>query len=168
VGEAFHAALHDTERPAFLDRRTHPWSVGDRAAWGEIPSPVTAPAFGSVIDRLFAFLRPVDLPSQVIHGDLTGNVLLADGLAPAVIDFSPYFRPSGYGLGVIIVDAIAWYGATHDLVGQADHVPCLDQLVARAAIYRLVTAAVVAPSQLPGWAATQIAAHLPILELLGA
>jgi prepilin-type processing-associated H-X9-DG protein len=44
---------------------------------------------------LLAALRPVDLPDQFIHADLAGNVLFADGVPPAVIDFSPLERPAG-------------------------------------------------------------------------
>lgn len=32
---AFHAALADVPRPAFLDVRNDPWALGDRVAWGE-------------------------------------------------------------------------------------------------------------------------------------
>ncbi|MEY9937578.1 hypothetical protein [Streptacidiphilus sp. MAP5-3] len=35
AGRAFHAALQYLPPPDFLDRRTDPWAVGDRAAWGE-------------------------------------------------------------------------------------------------------------------------------------
>jgi len=47
--------------------------------------------------RILAGLRaataPVRAQAQLVHGDLSGNVLLADGLPPAVIDLSPYWRP---------------------------------------------------------------------------
>ena len=45
------------------------------------------------VARLVAARRSVDAVSQLVHGDLSGNVLLAHGLPPAVIDFSPYWRP---------------------------------------------------------------------------
>jgi Ser/Thr protein kinase RdoA (MazF antagonist) len=112
AGEAFHAVLVDQPRPAFLDRRTHPWSIGDRAAWGELTPPDADPGFAAILDRLYGFLRPLEIPSQVIHGDLPGNSLFADGMSPAVIDFSPYHRPADFALAVVIVDAIAWYGAS--------------------------------------------------------
>ena len=66
-------------------------------------------------------------------------MLFAEGEPPAVIDFSPYWRPAGLALAVAAVDALLWSGAApaiHDeLVGQ----PELDQLLARALVYRLVT-----------------------------
>src|SRR5438552_43170 len=60
---------------------------------------------------LLAALRPVRLPAQLIHGDLGGNVLLAAGEPPAVIDFSPYWRPAGLALAIAAVDALTWSGA---------------------------------------------------------
>ncbi|MGH3248038.1 MAG: phosphotransferase [Trebonia sp.] len=68
-----------------------------------VPRPVRAltgdcPAVGQLagqVRRRLAALRPVDLPKQLIHADLAGNVLFADGMPPAVIDFSPLERPAG-------------------------------------------------------------------------
>src|SRR5918994_198424 len=36
VGEVFHAAIAPVRRPAFMDDRTDPWSIGDRVAWDEL------------------------------------------------------------------------------------------------------------------------------------
>ncbi len=33
-------------------------------------------------------------PPQLVHGDLTGNLLFHTSLPPAVIDLSPYWRPT--------------------------------------------------------------------------
>src|SRR5579884_3666872 len=99
---------------------------------------------------------------------ICGNVLFAEGLPPAVIDFSPYYRPAGFATAIVIVDAIAWSGASPDLAEHAGDVELLDQLVARAAIYRLVTADVVSASQTTDWVLRQAEAHRPILELIGA
>jgi len=89
VGERFHAALAGVPRPdAIIDQRTNPWAIGDRVAWGERPY--------DGIDDLLAALEPVDAPSQLVHGDLTGNVLFHDELPPAIIDFAPYWHPTEY------------------------------------------------------------------------
>jgi uncharacterized protein (TIGR02569 family) len=88
AGERFHAALRGVPRPAFLDERGHQWAVGDRVAWGELPGRELAHV--KHVPSLLAALERIDAPSQLIHGDLTGNVLFAAGLPPAVIDFSPY------------------------------------------------------------------------------
>lgn len=166
AGERFHEALEAIPRPEFLDQRTNPWSVGDRAAWGD-ELPVVGDAFHQLIARFWSAHAPVALASQVIHGDLPGNILFAAGLDPAVIDFSPYYRPAGFGLAIVLVDAIVWYNAPVSLAQCIDHLDHYEQLMMRAAIFRLVTADQVAAQRGPTWVAQQIAAHEPIAELLG-
>ena len=115
ASRAFHAALA-WPAPPWLGRDGSPWTAGDQVAWGERdPGSVLAAAPGSLggqLRSLLAALRPVRLPSQLIHGDLGGNVLFADGEPPAVIDFSPYWRPAGLALAVAVVDALLWGGAS--------------------------------------------------------
>jgi uncharacterized protein (TIGR02569 family) len=137
AGDAFHAALAGERRPAFLDRRTDPWSVGDRVAWGELPTS----DFADVrhVERLAAAMRPLRAPSQLVHGDLGGNVLFADGLPPGVIDFSPYWRPVGFAAAVVVADALVWEGAGASILNGVADVAAFDQLLLRALVYRLVT-----------------------------
>ena len=144
VGRAFHAALAGIERPAFLHTRRDPWSIADRMAWSEATVEVPE-RLRPLVDRLLAARRPVDLPSQIIHGDLAGNVLFAEGLAPAVIDFSPYFRPAEFASAIVIVDALAWESADESVLALLDGVAQGDQLLLRAALFRIVTAGVAFP-----------------------
>ena len=143
ASRAFHAALAGRPAPSWLGRDGSPWTVGDQVAWGERdPGSVLAAAPGPLaaqLRSLLAALRPVRLPAQLIHGDLGGNVLFADGEPPAVIDFSPYWRPAGLALAVAAVDALMWGGASPAALGELDGEPELDQLLARALVYRLVT-----------------------------
>jgi hypothetical protein len=39
-------------------------------------------------------------------------VLFHDGLPPAIIDFTPYWRPVGYASAIVVADALVWEGAT--------------------------------------------------------
>lgn len=57
AGERFHAALAGLERPSFLDRRSDPWAIGDRAAWEALPIQVFAHV--KHVPRLAAARRPV-------------------------------------------------------------------------------------------------------------
>jgi uncharacterized protein (TIGR02569 family) len=143
ASRAFHAALAGRPAPPWLGRDGSPWTVGDQVAWGERdPGSVLAAAPGSLGEQLrslLAALRPVHLPRQLIHGDLGGNVLFADGEPPAVIDFSPYWRPAGLALAVAAVDALMWGGASPAALGELDGEPEWGQLLARALVYRLVT-----------------------------
>ena len=144
VARAFHRALEGVARPDFVDHRSDPWWVGAAVAWGECDADApeaVASLVRPLIDRLLAACRPVELTSQVIHSDIGGNVLFADGLPPAVIDFSPMYRPVGFSLAIAAFDAITWSDADPSILSLLGDVDELDQLLVRAAIFRLVAAA---------------------------
>jgi uncharacterized protein (TIGR02569 family) len=143
VSRALHAALAGVPVPPWRDAEENPWVIADQVAWGERdPGALLGPAAGQLacqVRLLLAALRPVDLPDQLIHADLAGNVLFADGLPPAVIDFSPLERPPGLPLAVVAVDALQWRQALPEALDQLAGEPEFDQLLARALIYRHVT-----------------------------
>jgi uncharacterized protein (TIGR02569 family) len=129
VCDAFHAAVAHLPRPAF-----ETWSLyrqADAVAWGESAFDRTAPG-GPLLDRLAALREPVDLPDQLVHGDLGGNVLFADGLPPAVIDLAPYWRPAAYARAVVVADAVTWRGAPESVLDAAPF-----QCLVRAVAYRV-------------------------------
>jgi uncharacterized protein (TIGR02569 family) len=136
VGERFHAALSHLPRPEFIDRRTNPWAVADRVAWGEEP----ADAFADTkhLARLMSALRPVDAPSQLVHGDLTGNVLFDERRPPAIIDFAPYWRPVAYAAAIVVGDALTWEGADETLLDAVAHIDDFEQYLLRALAFRVV------------------------------
>lgn len=137
AGKAFHAAVRSEQRPAFFEWRTDPWSIGDRVAWGELP----LGDFGAAeqVARLSAACVPLGARAQLVHGDLTGNVLFAKGLPPAIIDLSPYWRPAPFAAAVVVTDALVWEGADASLVSELGHTDDAGQYLARALIYRIVT-----------------------------
>jgi uncharacterized protein (TIGR02569 family) len=143
VSRALSAALIGVSVPPWRATVENPWTIGDEVAWGERdPGPLLGPGAGPLagqVRRLLAALRPIDLPNQLIHADLAGNVLFADGLPPAVIDFSPLERPAGLPLAVVAVDTLMWQRASHEVLGYLSGEPELDQMLARALVYRLVT-----------------------------
>lgn len=145
VGAALNDALVEVERPAFLEERTGPWSVGDHVAWGELPLDIGHDELKVVADELADYVEPEGLASQVIHRDPSGNLLFDDGQRPAVIDFVPYWRPALFSLAIVIVDAVAWFGADPAL-GLLLPERERQSLLARAALYRLVTSDVAARS----------------------
>jgi uncharacterized protein (TIGR02569 family) len=141
VGRRFHAVLTGIDRPRFIDQRRHRWAIGDRVAWGDVDDAPyrTIPYVAELRDGL----RPLPGPSQLVHGDLTGNVLFADHEAPAIIDLALYWRPIEYPTAIVVADAIVWEGAGEDLFGsrnggEAD----FGGLFARALIFRLVAAGI--------------------------
>jgi uncharacterized protein (TIGR02569 family) len=137
VGERFHAASAGVPRPEFIARRTDRWAVGDRVAWGELPASEVPPV--KHLTRLVSSLRPVAAADQLVHGDLCGNVLFHDRLPPAVIDFAPYWRPTGFASAVVVADALVWEGADETLLGAVAHIEDFPQYLLRALIYRAVT-----------------------------
>jgi uncharacterized protein (TIGR02569 family) len=143
ASRALHAALAGVRVPSWRATVENMWTIGDQVAWGERdPGPLLGPAAGRLamqVRRLLAALRPVNLPDQLIHADLTGNVLFADGLPPAVIDFSPLERPAGLPLAIVAVDALLWQQARPEALDQLAAEPEIDQLLARALVFRLVT-----------------------------
>jgi uncharacterized protein (TIGR02569 family) len=139
AGRAFHAAVRHERRPEFLQRRHHRWAVADRVAWGEA-SADPVPELEPVLDKLAPVVQAPtrgEVP-QVVHGDLAGNVLFAPGLPPAIIDFSPYWRPTTYAAAIVAVDGLLWFGADTTLLRQvADEAGSTMPLV-RAIIFRLI------------------------------
>ena len=105
--DAYHRLVSHLAKPEFLVARDDPWSVADRKVWGDEKID-----YGSEFSRLYLDLLPclndLWLPSQIIHGDFNGNVLFVDRLPPAVIDFSPYWRPAAFAQAVVLIDAAVW------------------------------------------------------------
>lgn len=143
VGRRFHEALKNVARPAFLDSRADPWSIADRVAWGDLDlGPYRR---RTIVSRLEPALRPLRAPAQMIHGDLTGNVLFADPEPPAVIDLSPYWRPPAFASAIVVADALVWEGADESLLEVVDDIDDFGQFLARALLYRIVTEAIARP-----------------------
>lgn len=136
---AFHRMLRNETRPPFLDHRRHRWALADRVAWGEETGDAV-PEVKPLLHDLLAQL-PESAPkacSQLIHGDLAGNVLFAPGVPPAIIDFSPYWRPETYASAIVAIDGVLWYSAGEALLQRAaDETRSVDILV-RALIFRLI------------------------------
>ncbi|WP_305789367.1 TIGR02569 family protein [Symbioplanes lichenis] len=156
AGEAFHAAVAGVGRPGFLDRRDNPWEKGDRLAWEDPPPGERRPS--ALIDALLAARRPVASAEQVMHADLLGNVLFADGLAPAVIDWAVYWRPAAWGPAVAVIDAMVWHGFDFGLARRWEHVPAWGQLLLRAALFRLGTWDTV------GWLGEPVEVYEPVVR----
>ena len=159
---AFHEAIAELPRPEFIDTRQDPWADGDRVAWRE-QSVDGSPAYVELVGPLVAAWRPVDLVAQVVHGDLPGNVMFADGLPPAIIDWPVYWRPPSWAAAVAVADALCWYGAEPELAARWAEQPEWGQMLVRALIYRMTT------DDLAGGAATwtdaRRASYAPVIEL---
>jgi uncharacterized protein (TIGR02569 family) len=141
TGTAFHQAITDVPRPAFLDDRDDWWSRADRASWDAVPVDADP-----VLKQLAECRAPVEAEGQVVHGDLLGNVMYEPGLPPAVIDWAPYWRPVVWSAAVTAADAMCWHGAPIDaMVLHPEDDAILDrfeswtQMLIRALLYRMIT-----------------------------
>lgn len=160
----YHRAVSVLPRPPHVEAATHPWAIADRVAWGEAKCDVDEP-FREHICKLLAVLRPVELPSQVIHSDMAWeNVLFHPSLPPAVIDISPSWRPSDFALAIAANDAIAWEGEDASILNLVDDAPYFYQLLTRATIFRQIVAGLAWRSGKQD-AITDLEAHLPVVEI---
>ena len=55
-----------------------------------------------------------------------------------MIDFSPYWRPTGFASAIVVGDALLWEGADENLLAAVSHVDDFPQLLLRALIFRAV------------------------------
>jgi uncharacterized protein (TIGR02569 family) len=134
VARRLHRAVAGLPRTDLLDLRRDAWAQADPVAWGE-RSVQFHPRLAELVRRLRPGLEPLGR-SQIVHADLTGNVLFSSRESPAVIDFSPYWRPPEYAEGVVLADAMCWHGADASLMEQTNvSVPA----VARALLFRIAT-----------------------------
>jgi hypothetical protein len=135
TSRALHTATSALRRPAFIDVRTDPWAWADKAAFGEL-DPEIRPELGDLVVRLNATLSPLG-PAQLVHGDLTDNVLQVPGEPPSVIDFSPYWRPPSFAEGIVVADALCWHAAPPAIL---DELGVSIPAVVRGLLFRILTA----------------------------
>lgn len=155
AGQAFHRAVAGLPRPDFLDAASDPWAQADRMVWEEALPP-TSDALG----RLCGEFRRVAAPSQLVHGDLLGNVMFDDAAAPTIIDWAPYWRPVGYAEAIVFVDAVCWHDYPSDRMREwAATTPEGRQMVLRALAFRIATLHV-----LGAWGDEMAEHHAPVIE----
>jgi uncharacterized protein (TIGR02569 family) len=136
AGERFHRASAEVPRPGWYLRLSDPSTRADQAAWED----GAAEEFTCLppVARLAEHFRPVREPGQLIHGDLSGNVLFHPDLPPAIIDLSPYWRPPAFASAIVAVDALIWEGAGRDVLSIVEGHPDASQHLLRAAVFRIV------------------------------
>ena len=156
AGVRLHEATAKLERPRFLTQApVPPWSdvdvfiAADRAAWEDRPlqslppgarvSPGSADGERSadLLNQLAGLRKPTKSPNQLVHGDLYGTVLFSGTAAPGITDITPYWRPTSWAAGVVVVDALSWGEADDGLIERWDALPEWPQMLLRALMFRL-------------------------------
>lgn len=107
-----HARLDERVRTPdpSLAARTDRWAAAERMAFGEEPLGGD-PAAVDLAARALAGCPPDDLPLQLVHADLAGNVLLDPAGAAFVVDFSPAWRSVAWAEAVCVLDSVLWHAA---------------------------------------------------------
>jgi len=135
---AFHRALAELPYPAFLATKDTPYTRADAAAWGTVPDNLDALLI-PFVTQLVALRQPIpNRPAQLIHGDLNHeNILIAEGVPPAIIDFTPGWRPVEYALAVFAYWIVPYHGE-HAVLDLFADLPAFDQLLLRVALSKLL------------------------------
>jgi uncharacterized protein (TIGR02569 family) len=148
AGRALHRALANLAAPEWLAARDDPWARTERIAWSdeELPEAVQdTPLLAALADHRRP-LDPATHRSQLIHTDLTDNVLFAPRTTPLVLDLSLSWRPTPYASAIVAADAMLWEGAAPEVVDRVasaetdDAQEVFGQFLLRAVIFRLLAA----------------------------
>ncbi|KAJ6440552.1 dihydroxyacetone kinase [Purpureocillium lavendulum] len=141
------------DKPAFIGNRGNRWDAADLVTWNERQLTDIASVseemlayFEEPLEELRQMIKPLpsDLPLQLIHGDLTGNVLFdANGRTPpGIIDMTCYWRPAAYAEAIVVADGLAWHAEGRDLVELYGVDEVRIQLLVRALYWRVITFAI--------------------------
>lgn len=138
VCRKFHESLIGIPKPTFLDKMNNPWAIADKMVWGEILMKYGQKLAPSM-HRLEKLIKPINPVNQIIHGDMTGNILFYPFISPAIIDLSLYWHPAKYAEAIIVVDSIVWYDAPDSLMDKLENTFEINQLLIRATMWRIKT-----------------------------
>lgn len=174
VSQAFHEALRklNLEKPRLLGGRINRWSEADRVVWGEKQLSEVANVNKEVLavsdDALKEYEKltrplPTDVTPQLIHGDLTGNILFDDeaGEPPGIIDMTFYWRPAAYAEAIVVADGLAWYKQGRGLIESYGMGETRLQLLVRALHWRCLTFCI---DPIVDW----VRANIPKVDFIGA
>jgi uncharacterized protein (TIGR02569 family) len=137
VSEKFHLLIKRLPCPSFIKYRKNPWSKADKMAWEEIPLKCHTKIKPYAL-KLKSCLKPIKLKNQIIHGDIGGNILFSNDKPPAVIDFSPYFRPVDFALAILVVDSLVWDDTSNNILKLFKDKKEFTQLLLRAELRRIL------------------------------
>lgn len=132
----YHRLLKDVPKPKFLETAHNSWSTADLVAWDKLAFDYDT-EFMELYDQIKPHLKKLDLPCQLVHGDISGNFLIDSTLPPAVIDFSPAWAPNGFAEGIMLIDSITWENANPKDLDVFDAIPNIEQFAWRGILRRV-------------------------------
>jgi len=137
VSNKFHNLLKDIKKPEFLDIPRNSWSIANWVALDKKEFNYDK-EFLDLYNQIKPHLKSLNLPNQIVHGDLSGNFLFDDILPPAIIDFSPAWAPNGFAEAIMLADAIVWENAQPEELEVFKEIPNIEQLAWRGVLTRIV------------------------------
>jgi hypothetical protein len=145
VSRLFHHDLADidiTNIPIGDD----PWSVSQGIVWQKenLPQNISKTAYKILEELISKATLKGNYKVQVIHADLSGNILFDKVLDPLIIDFSPTIAPVEYAEAILVCDCIAWQGSPITDLGLLGNSEYIIEMILRAVIFRLSVAAIFA------------------------
>lgn len=165
-------ALKGEQRPAFLHapamsgqwNEAEIFAAAEEAAFAEDPTQVVraalqqdavpredvAAALGKAAE-LTAARGELTEPDQLVHADVLGCVIFDGYSDPVLTDLVPAWRPAGWPVALMIVDAMAWGNGADALLDRWSHIPDFWQLMLRAALYRVLLHAILPNSKPDAW-----------------
>ncbi|TJY42564.1 hypothetical protein E5161_06830 [Cohnella pontilimi] len=167
VSRLFH---RDLAAVRFHDFPYHvnPWSKGHRIAWQSDKLPMDIPNVAKEIisDLLCKVSLKRQYKVQLVHGDLSGNILFDQVLSPLIIDFSPTIAPVEYAEAILVCDCIAWQGSGLSEIEMLPTDEFYKEMIIRAIIFRLAVSAIFAKGNNDQLFISQYRAFKPIIEYI--
>ncbi|QHQ59561.1 hypothetical protein Ana3638_01075 [Anaerocolumna sedimenticola] len=145
VSRLFHSDLAEVDF-VNIPKANDPWSISQRIAWQKenLPSNLSKEA-SKILDELISKIKlKENYKLQIIHADLSGNILFDKALNPLIIDFSPTIAPVKYAEAILVCDCIAWQGSPISEIGLICCSKNNIEMILRAVIFRLSVAAIFA------------------------
>ncbi len=145
VARLLHHDLADTNFTN-IPNSDNPWSKSQRIAWQNesLPQNISKKAFKILQEMLSKVKLKENYKVQIVHSDLSGNILFDKALTPLIIDFSPTIAPVEYAEAILLCDSIAWEESPPSEIELICHSEFNVEMILRAVIFRLSVASIFA------------------------
>jgi uncharacterized protein (TIGR02569 family) len=123
-----------------------PWSKAHEVAWQrkQLPKELCRQAIETIGSLLEKVKLQYSYNVQIVHSDLSGNILFDKTLGPLIIDFSPTISPVEYAEAILVCDCIAWQDSPIIDIDLLPNNEFYREMIFRAIIFRLTVAAIFA------------------------
>jgi hypothetical protein len=142
ISRLFHRDLSNESILDFPDTN-NPWSKAHRVAWqiDDLPNGLPKETHGVIYDLLKRIIPKGNNKMQIVHSDLSGNILFDEALDPLIIDFSPTIAPVEYAEAILVCDCIAWQESKISEIELLPQNGIYTEMIIRAILFRLSVAA---------------------------